>query len=157
MVYFEQQKDEEIIEVIRKSLWIVLPVLIKAFSLSLPAVYTLIYYDIPILTVAALGWLVFILAYVFYNWIIWFYDVYIITSERVIEVKQGSLFSKEVNELSLDKIQDVSYSIDGFHSSFLGFGTVVVYSSGTLRISLRSIPGPKETQQMILELMEGKK
>lgn len=157
MIYFEQQKGEEIIEVIRKSLWMLAPILIKAFSLLIPAIYILLYYDISFLTIGSLGWLVFIFAYIFYNWLIWYYDVYILTTTRVIEIKQGSLFSREVNELNLDKIQDVSYSVDGFHSSFLGFGTVAVYSSGTLRINLRNISGPKETQQMILELKEDKK
>lgn len=156
MVYFEQQKDEEIVEIIRKSLWTLIPHLFRAFALSIPAVFALLYFDIALLTIGALGWLIVVLAHMFYDWLLWYYNVYILTSERIIEIRQRSLFAKEVNEINLNKVQDVSYSKDGFHSSLFGYGSVQVYSSGTLSIGLNSVPSPEETQKIILELTDNK-
>ena len=63
----------------------------------------------------ALLWLVLIglfigLVYLFYTWIGWYFTCYIVTNERIRELRQKGLFNKTVIDLNLDKeVRTVKY------------------------------------------------
>jgi len=61
-----------------------------------------------------------------YHWVGWHYTYFIITNQRLRQVKQAGLFGRSVIDLGLGKIQNVSYEITGFTGEMLGFGTIVV-------------------------------
>lgn len=61
-----------------------------------------------------------------YNFIMWYFTVYIVTSERIRQVTQIGLFGKDVVELRLAKIQNISYNIPGFSGEVFKFGTIVI-------------------------------
>ncbi len=69
---------------------------------------------------------ILVLAYWYYNWIGWFYSVYIVTNERIIEIKQHGLFNRRVTEFGLDKIQNVNYHITGLEAVVLHYGNITV-------------------------------
>ncbi|MBC7746819.1 PH domain-containing protein [Pedobacter sp.] len=69
----------------------------------------------------ALGLLLF-----FYHWLGWFYSIFIVTDQRIQQTSQTGLFGKTVIDLSLSKIQNISYNIPGFTGEILGFGTIVL-------------------------------
>mgnify|MGYP000959815789 FL=1 len=69
----------------------------------------------------ALGLLIFA-----YHFIMWYFTVYIVTSERVRQVTQKGFFGKDVVELRLSKIQNISYNIPGFSGEIFGYGTIVI-------------------------------
>lgn len=62
----------------------------------------------------------------FYHWMMWYFTVYIVTSERLRQVTQKGFFGKDVIELRLSKIQNISYNIPGFTGEVLGYGTIVI-------------------------------
>lgn len=62
----------------------------------------------------------------FYHWIGWYYSVFIVTNQRVQQTSQSGLFGKTVIDLSLSKIQNISYNVPGFTGEVLGFGTIVI-------------------------------
>ena len=154
---FEAKQNEEVIDVIRKSFYVVIPKFLKSFSLALPAVFALLFLDIPWLTLFSFAWIIIILAYILNTWLVWYYGVYILTTEKIIEISHSSLFSKEVVELPMEKIQDVSFSIDGVFSALFGYGTVKVISDSTVVINMGSVKNPEETRRLILEIKEGRK
>lgn len=61
-----------------------------------------------------------------YHFIIWYFTVYIVTTERIRQVTQRGLFGKDIVELRLSKIQNISYNIPGFFGEMFKFGTIVV-------------------------------
>ena len=61
-----------------------------------------------------------------YQWMGWYFSVYIVTNERLRQLTQKSLFGHSVVDLSLAKIQNISYNIPGFTGEFLGYGTIVL-------------------------------
>ncbi len=61
-----------------------------------------------------------------YHFIMWYFTVYIVTSERIRQVTQKGFFGKDVVELRLSKIQNISYNIPGFSGEILGYGTIVI-------------------------------
>lgn len=61
-----------------------------------------------------------------YQWMGWYFSVYIVTTQRLRQVSQKGLFSKSVIDLGLTKIQNISYTVEGFTAAAFGFGTIVV-------------------------------
>ncbi|TXG78192.1 PH domain-containing protein [Patescibacteria group bacterium] len=68
-----------------------------------------------------LGLLVF-----FPSWIAWYFSVFILTDQRLIQVVQKGLFRKSVVDISLSQIQMVNYEVSGVEQTLLGFGTITI-------------------------------
>ncbi|MEX0749108.1 MAG: PH domain-containing protein [Candidatus Saccharimonadales bacterium] len=84
---------------------------------------------------------------VFSYWFLgWYFSVYIITDERLIQIKQVGLFNRSVQDISHNRIQSVNYTIKGLQATFMKFGTVTVQTfAGDL--ILHYIHHPEEVQQ----------
>lgn len=86
-------------------------------------------------------------------WIDYYFDVWIITNKRIINIEQHGLFSREISELELDKIQDVSADIMGIIPTFLNYGDVYVQTAGeTERFEFKKIPNPYDIKDLIMSL-----
>lgn len=59
-------------------------------------------------------------------WISWYYSVYIVTDQRLIQISRKGLFSKTVVDMSLNQIQSMNYSVTGLQETLLKFGTIVI-------------------------------
>lgn len=87
----------------------------------------------------ALGMVLF-----FYHWMMWYFTVYIVTNQRIRQVTQKGFFGKDVVELRLSKIQNISYNIPGFSGELFRFGTIVIQTFvGDLVI--RNVEHPEKT------------
>jgi len=73
-----------------------------------------------------IGGLLLGLIFFAYYFVMWYFTVYIVTSERIRQVTQKGLFGKDVVELRLAKIQNISYNIPGFTGEVFKFGTIVI-------------------------------
>ena len=62
----------------------------------------------------------------FYHFLMWFYTYYIVTDQRIRQITQHGFFGKDVIELKLSKIQNISYSVPGFSGEMFKFGTIVI-------------------------------
>lgn len=67
-----------------------------------------------------------VLAAWIYRWISWYYSVYIVSSERVIEIRQRGFFNRKVTEFGLDKVQNVNYHIKGFQAVLFQYGDITI-------------------------------
>lgn len=61
-----------------------------------------------------------------YHFMMWYFTVYIVTDQRIRQVTQRGFFGKDVVELSLSKVQNVSYTIPGLSGELFKFGTIVI-------------------------------
>jgi len=74
----------------------------------------------------------------------------VITNKRVVENKQMGFFKNIVNEIKLDKVQDVSVKIYGPLASFLNYGNVEVQSAGAVnKFFFKQFPNPKDIKKII--------
>jgi uncharacterized membrane protein YdbT with pleckstrin-like domain len=92
-----------------------------------------------------------------YHYIIWYFTIYLVTDQRIRQVTQRGIFGKDVVELRLSKIQNISYNIPGFTGEILGFGTIVIQTFvGDLVI--RNVEHPNATynklQDAVAEAVE---
>ena len=61
-----------------------------------------------------------------YHFILWYFTIYIVTDQRIRQVTQRGFFGKDVIELRLSKVQNISYNIPGFSGELFQFGTIVI-------------------------------
>ena len=74
----------------------------------------------------AMGGLGFGLLLFFYHWIGWFYSIFIVTNQRIQQTSQSGVFGKTVIDLSLSKIQNISYNVPGLAGELFKFGTIII-------------------------------
>ncbi len=83
-----------------------------------------------------------------YHFIMWYFTIYIVTDERLRQVTQRGFFGKDVVELRLAKIQNISYNIPGFSGEIFGYGTLVIQTFvGDLVI--HKVEHPDKTYNML--------
>jgi hypothetical protein len=88
-------------------------------------------------------------------WISWYYSVFIVTDQRLIQITQKGLFHRSVVDMGLNQIQMVNYQVAGLEETFLGFGTIVMQTFvGDL--VLHTIHHPAKIQKKILEILRSK-
>ena len=61
-----------------------------------------------------------------YHFIMWYFTVYIVTDQRLRQITQKGFFGKNVVELRLSKIQNISYNVPGLSGEIFGYGTIVI-------------------------------
>ena len=61
-----------------------------------------------------------------YHFIMWYFTIYIVTDQRIRQVTQRGFFGKDVIELRLSKVQNISYNIPGFSGEIFKYGTIVI-------------------------------
>ncbi len=161
MINFE--KDEHFIFEVRKH-WLVFAVeviLIIIFSI-LPII--LLFLALGLDFNNQLNFINFIWFYVFFYsgwllmlwvigniiWINYYLDVWIITNKRIIDIEQHALFKREVSVLNLDRIQDVTFRVEGVTSTVFNFGDIIVRTAGSQdSFIIRGISNPPLVQEKI--------
>lgn len=122
-----QRPGEEVLFVFRRHIIAMRKgfyLLLIPFALS--ALPVLIWQDsVELLISPLIGFTVGLLLF-FYHWMMWYFTVYIVTNQRLRQVTQRGFFGKDVVELRLSKIQNISYNIPGFTGEVFGFGTMVI-------------------------------
>lgn len=56
---------------------------------------------------------------------------WVITSERIVRVRQRGFFAREVASFHLNRVQDVTTEVNGIFADLLGYGSVRVQTAGT--------------------------
>ena len=134
-----QHEDEEILFVFRRHIISMrkgfYQLLIPFLVFSIPAlVVPFIPYDrLPgwwqdpfnLLAISMVGFGIGLVLFL-YQWMGWYFSVFIVTNMRLRQLTQNTIFGKSVIDLGLTKIQNISYNIDGFTADILGYGTIVV-------------------------------
>lgn len=85
--------------------------------------------------------------------IVYSLNVFIITSDRIIDIDQRGFFDRTVSETTYDKIQDVSFRIKGIGQTILHYGSVIIQTAGAqANIELDGVREPSRIQQIIIDL-----
>lgn len=125
---FEGQHDDEtVVLVFRRH-----PIAMRKgfYALLIPFVigsmpYLLFPNNLDLFWISMVGFGIGLLLF-FYHWIGWYFSLFIMTDQRIRQISQQGLFGKSVIDLSLSKIQNISYNVPGLTGEMLGFGTIVV-------------------------------
>lgn len=144
-----QREDEEVLFVFRRHMIAMRKgfyMLLIPFAVS--AIPPLIWQsNLELFLLPIAGLLVGLILFSYY-FLMWRYTYYIVTDQRIRQVTQTGFFGTDVVELSLAKIQNISYNVPGFFGEVFHFGTLVIQTFvGDLVI--RNVEHPEKTYNML--------
>ena len=91
--------------------------------------------------------------YLFYEWVGWYYSVFIISDQRLIQISKKGFFNRSVVDIGLDKIQNINFQVSGVQETMLGFGTILVQTFvGDLIMD--HIHHPAKVQEHIVKIIK---
>lgn len=160
--YFDDQfDDEEVLLVFRKhpvvmrkglifgmAAWLVGPIYVMVLSLLRPEnPPSMALFGLCLLGSIVLGILIFMPWY-----ISWYFSVFIVTNQRLLQITQKGLFNRSVVDMSLQQIQMINYQVAGLQETLLGFGTIMMQTFvGDLVI--RDVHHPAKIQKKLIGIL----
>lgn len=156
----EKDVDEEIILVMRphwftNTGWIFLAsvAFILPFIINLPV---LISTARPTFQIAGvLFWYLITFVYAFEKFLSWYFNVFIITDERVIDIDFNNLLVKKFGEAKISMIQDVSSKVIGFFPTIFNYGTVLIQTASEVnQIVFENVPNPEKVIKVLQQLRQ---
>ena len=101
-------------------------------------------------------WTLFIWMFLFINLTNYYLDVWYVTSERLVDINQKTLFYRDEAVLRLENIQDVAIASKGIIQTLLGFGNIRAQTAGERReFIMKNIANPEHVKE-IITLEQGK-
>lgn len=161
-----QHPNEKVVMIVRRHPIVLLfPALTIAILSFLPIIYFFglpslmpLILEPPFVDLAifiAVIWYWFIWVFFFVTWFNYYYDFWILTTERILDIDQVSLFNRVVSEVRLERIQDMTSEVPGFIPTLLNFGNLFIQSAGEMeRFAMEQISNPVEMRRTISNLQE---
>lgn len=165
-VRFEtQQDDEEVILFLRQHIVVNVPwVFFAIILLIVPTVFfpmILMNLKLPFvipagyIVIGTLFWYLITFGFILTSFLGWFFNIYIVTNERVVDIDFIHLLYKVFSEARIDKIQDISYKSGGVVAALFNFGDVLIQTAGeSENFDFLSVARPENVVQTISELIE---
>lgn len=94
--------------------------------------------------------------YFFFKALTDFYlDTWIVTDHRILDIHQLGLFKRDISELRLSKIQDVTVKVEGLLPTFFNYGTVIIQTAAEVpEFKFEQISSPQRVKDKILQLYD---
>lgn len=161
-IHFQTQKpDESILLFLRSHLitnlfW----VLATIFLIFLPIIIAIILPTLninifsPNIARFAIVYILFyyliVFSYAFVNFLHWFYVVFMVTTQQVVDIDYSDIVVHHVAVTSLSQVQDAKYTQSGFIPTLLNYGNIFVQTAGTQpNFEESSVPKPREATHII--------
>ena len=158
-IHFEtQDRDEQVLLLLRRHFitnlgWIV-TTMVMLFVPALGSIFELGFLPANFWFVGTLFWYVFVFGYAFEAFLVWYFNVYIVTDERVIDYDFYSLLYKRVSAAKIEDIQDVTYEMGGVASNLVNYGNVFIQTAAeSLEIDFHEVPNPDLVVKLLNELI----
>ncbi|PIR43027.1 hypothetical protein COV24_04865 [candidate division WWE3 bacterium CG10_big_fil_rev_8_21_14_0_10_32_10] len=158
-----QEPGEKIIFVLRRHFitnfgWIffsilglILPVFYMQYSLDNPETMQFIPSNLE--NTFIIAWYVVDLIYVIERFITWYFNVYIVTDRRVIDIDFVPLFQKRISEATYANVEDTSFSMNNLFQTIFNYGDVFMQTAAEKReFDFHDVPNPSIVQDKISNL-----
>lgn len=168
MVFDGKDLDETILYVIRRGFITNIPwiastiVLVFAPSVVIPffsslntAALTIV--SIKFGVVLTLFIYLFTFGFFFQNFINWFFNVYIITDKRILDVDFKGFLYKNISETPLSKIEDVTSKVSGALAVIFNYGDVLIQTAAEQHeFEFEKVDCPEKVRDIISDLIAKK-
>jgi len=158
--FITQQEDEEIVLLLRAHPitnigWVLLTIVM----LVLPGILlaTGIFAAVPgkFVLVGRLTWYLVTLMYAMERFLYWYYSVFIVTNERLVDIDFENLMYRTVTYANLNHIEEPAMMTGGFIRSMFQYGDVVVTTASEQpTIEALGVPWPQKVVDIISRLAE---
>lgn len=98
-------------------------------------------------------WYLLLTAFIFEKFLTWFFNVYLVTDERLVDVDFYNLIYKQITEAKIDKIQDITFRVGGVVRSLFNYGDVLVQTAGAEpNLEFEAVPNPEKVVKVLQAL-----
>lgn len=138
--------------------WIFLSLLIFIFPFFAPKLSLFLGFDFntlppTFLIVFLIVNYLLVLAIAYEGFLYWYFNVDLITTEKVVDINFESLLYKGVDLAPLNKIEEADSITAGIFGTIFNFGNVLVQTAGAkVAIEMKKIPQPARVADLILDL-----
>lgn len=126
---------------------VILPFLVRTLlgQLHVPQGYVI---------VGTLGWYLGTFGFILASFIDWFFNIYIVTNERIVDIDFFHLLYKHFTQAEIYRIQEISYTTGGIVATFFNYGRVVIQTAGDMpNLEFDRVPNPEKVVSIIREQM----
>jgi len=155
-VEFEtREKEEKVVLFLRKHpitnlQWILTAVLMILAPLILNVLPFLSFMPSNFQLITVLGWYLITSAFALENFFSWFFNVNIVTDERIVDIDFKNLIYKQVSDTNIDKIQDVTYRTGGATRTVFNYGDVLIQTAGEVpNFEFLAVPNPDKVAKVL--------
>ncbi len=100
-------------------------------------------------------WYLLTLLYIFEEFIIWYFNVYIITNKRLIDIDFKGFWRKRISEASYDNVEDVTYQTNKFWHVLFDYGDISMQTAAEKsEFEFDAIPKPALVHDTLTNLIE---
>ncbi len=160
-VCFETQDDGEgVVLFLRQHPIVMLPwILIAVFLLTLPSIFIFFppYASLPMSyqVVMNLAWHMFVLGYALAKFMGWFFNIYIVTDERIVDVDFANIFFRKVSTAKIEEIQDINIISSGAFETFFGYGSVRIQTAAEVpEFEFLAVPNPDQVGKILNQVID---
>jgi len=152
-----QRPHERVLLVTHQHPFVLLqPVLIATLILLVPFAVFAVSPTGPVLAVTILVAIIGGITIAHHAWYSWNRTTVMLTTDRIIFLEQRGFFKRELTELPLHAIHQVSHKVSGILHTVFGFGTVSLATMGAQQpMTIPNVPDPYAVQQEILQTQNG--
>ena len=164
--YFPSQRSKEKVYLLLRRHWFTYAIfLLITVLMAVPLVVALVYWFINpeifegvttnFLIIGISAYSLVIIGVLLYGFIDYYLDVYIVTNQRIVDIKQNGFFRREISELHLHQVQDVKARVKGAFPTLMHYGDIHIQTAGEKEnFFFKSIPHPYRVSKMIVNLHE---
>lgn len=156
--FITQQPDEEIVLMLRAHPVTNVPWILITFGmLVLPTLLGLtgIFTNVPLrfMFVGQLVWYLITLMFALEKFLDWYYSVFIVTDQRIVDIDFLNLLFRVVTQTNLNHIEEAAMVTGGFLRSLLQYGDVIITTaSESPSIEAEAVPFPDKVVDIINRL-----
>lgn len=114
----------------------------------------LTWFSMKLWLVVLLSFYAYIITYVFRHFLDWFFNLYIVTNERVVDYNVNIATTKlGAQEMALENIEEVKQQSIGVIQAFLNYGEVTIYSAADRSVvKFEDVPKPTFVRDIVSDL-----
>ncbi len=164
MIFLKLDPDEKIVATVRRHWWVLVS---ESFFIIVLAGAPIFFYEAVTLVLLRFNlnlndpfilfsffyslWLLCLWVVSFLIWTNYYLDVWVITNKQMIDVEQKGLFNREISNLRLDRIQDITVQIKGVLGTMMKFGNIIVQTAGEHKaFTILDAHHPERVKELIL-------
>lgn len=163
-VFFDdQEKGEEIVLLLRQHIATQIPPITEIVVIALIPPFVSTFLNITNLGLfkglsaaqiffIVVSWYLFAFGFAFYKFIFWYFNVYLVTNERVIDFDFKGILHKETAYAKLNQVQDVTPKMIGFFPTFFHYGDVFIQTASEKpEFEFHRVERPDNVAKVILD------
>jgi membrane protein YdbS with pleckstrin-like domain len=154
----EKDPDESILLVLRphwftNSSWILTTIILLIIPIFLFPALSGFAPNYRFVTVLFYFLVTFVFA--FEKFLSWYFNVFIITDERVVDIDFNNLLVKKFSEAKINMIQDVTSKVIGLFPTMFNYGSVYIQTAAEVpEIEFENVPNPEKVIKVLQQLRQ---